>query len=175
MLSSLGAAALPMCLPMRSGMPARRFHVAVVHHQVAAAAVVGREGKESPEVLALLLAVGAELLVGREERPEVEVLALLAVGAELLVDRPEVEVLALVDLAVLLLLAVGAELLLDLAVGAELLVDEGQRLWASIQASTPCMRAARASAGNCQDVVFYSYDGDDDGDGHGDYDGDGWC
>ena len=164
MLSSLGAAALPMCLPMRSGMPARRFHVAVVHHQVAAAAVVGREGKESPEVLALLLAVGAELLVGREERPEVEVLALLAVGAELLVD-----------LAVLLLLAVGAELLLDLAVGAELLVDEGQRLWASIQASTPCMRTARASAGNCQDVVFYSYDGDDDGDGHGDYDGDGWC
>ena len=161
MLSSLGAAALPMCLPMRSGMPARRFHVAVVHHQVAAAAVVGREGKESPEVLALLLAVGAELLV---DRPEVEVLALLAVGAELLVD-----------LAVLLLLAVGAELLLDLAVGAELLVDEGQRLWASIQASTPCMRAARASAGNCQDVVFYSYDGDDDGDGHGDYDGDGWC
>ena len=116
--------------------------------------------------------------MGREgkERPEVEVLALLAVGAELLVDRPEVEVLALVDLAVLLLLlAVGAELLLDLAVGAELLVDEGQRLWASIQASTPCMRAARASAGNCQDVVFYSYDGDDDGDGHGDYDGDGWC
>ena len=99
-----------------------------------------------------------------KERPEVEVLALLAVGAELLVD-----------LAVLLLLAVGAELLLDLAVGAELLVDEGQRLWASIQASTPCMRAARASAGNCQDVVFYSYDGDDDGDGHGDYDGDGWC
>ena len=161
MLSSLGAAALPMCLPMRSGMPARRFHVAVVHHQVAAAAVVGREGKESPEVLALLLAVGAELLV---DRPEVEVLALLAVGAELLVD-----------LAVLLLLAVGAELLLDLAVGAELLVDEGQRLWASIQGSTPCMRAARASAGNCQDVVFYSYDGDDDGDGHGDYDGDGWC
>ena len=161
MLSSLGAAALPMCLPMRSGMPARRFHVAVVHHQVAAAAVVGREGKESPEVLALLLAVGAELLV---DRPEVEVLALLAVGAELLVD-----------LAVLLLLAVGAELLLDLAVGAELLVDEGQRLWASIQASTPCMRTARASAGNCQDVVFYSYDGDDDGDGHGDYDGDGWC
>ena len=161
MVSSLGAAALPMCLPMRSGMPARRFHVAVVHHQVAAAAVVGREGKESPEVLALLLAVGAELLV---DRPEVEVLALLAVGAELLVD-----------LAVLLLLAVGAELLLDLAVGAELLVDEGQRLWASIQASTPCMRAARASAGNCQDVVFYSYDGDDDGDGHGDYDGDGWC
>ena len=161
MLSSLGAAALPMCLPMRSGMPARRFHVAVVHHQVAAAAVVGREGKESPEVLALLLAVGAELLV---DRPEVEVLALLAVGAELLVD-----------LAVLLLLAVGAELLLDLAVGAELLVDEGQRLRASIQASTPCMRAARASAGNCQDVVFYSYDGDDDGDGHGDYDGDGWC
>ena len=80
--------------------------------------------------------------MGREERPEVEVLALLAVGAELLVD-----------LAVLLL-AVGAELLLDLAVGAELLVDEGQRLWASIQGSTPCMRAARASAGNCQDVVF---------------------
>ena len=46
MVSSLGAAALPMCLPMRSGMPARRFHVAVVYHQVAAAAAVGREGKE---------------------------------------------------------------------------------------------------------------------------------
>ena len=45
MVSSLGAAALPMRLPMRSGMPARRFHVAVVYHQ-AAAAVVGREGKE---------------------------------------------------------------------------------------------------------------------------------
>ena len=45
MVSSLEAAALPMRLPMRPGMPARRFHVAVVYHQ-AAAAVVGREGKE---------------------------------------------------------------------------------------------------------------------------------